>query len=291
MRTPRRTGSLLAASAGIALTLALAACGTDSDPETGGNGGGGESPDASEPLSVAASPTPHTRILEYVRDNLAEDAGLDLEIREFTDYVLPNTAVDSGEVDANFFQHRPYLDDFNANQGTDVVPVVNVHLEPLGLYSSSLDDVAALGEGDTVAVPNDATNEGRALALLADNGVIELREGVGAEATLADITDGGGLEFQELAAETLPRSLEDFDAAVINGNFAIEAGLAPAEDALALEEAEGNPYANFLAVRAGNEDDPRVRTLAELLNSEEVRQFIEDTFDGSVIPAFGTPAS
>ncbi|MGK5533691.1 MetQ/NlpA family ABC transporter substrate-binding protein [Streptomyces sp. URMC 129] len=281
MRTHLKTGAVAAATA--ALALGLTACGTDSDPDTGRGDGGGT--DASAPLTVAASPTPHAQILEFVRDNLAEEAGLDLRIREFTDYVLPNTAVDSGEVDANFFQHQPYLDDFNANQHTDLVPVADVHLEPLGLYSSAVDSAADLGEGATVAIPNDATNGGRALTLLADNGLIELADGTGADATLADITDDHGLAFEELEAATLPRSLEDFDAAVINGNYAIEADLVPAEDALLLEEADGNPYANLLAVKAGNEDDPRVRTLAELLTSDEVRQFIEDTYRGSIVPA------
>ncbi|MFD5316247.1 MetQ/NlpA family ABC transporter substrate-binding protein [Streptomyces sp. NPDC127098] len=291
MRTPNgnpvRTGVLLAAT--TALALGLVACGTDSDPDTGGDNG--DQADASAPLTVAANPVPHAQILEFVRDNLAEDAGLNLEVREFSDYVLPNTAVESGEVDANYFQHKPYLDQFNADQGTDIVPVINVHLEPLGLYSNSVTDPGELGEGSTIAIPNDATNEGRALHLLAENGLIELNEGVGAEATLNDIADDHGITFQELEAATLPRALEDVDAAIINGNYALEADLAPAEDAIILESAEDNPYANFLAVKAGNEDDPRVQTLAELLNSDEVRQFIEDQYDGSVIPAFGTPAS
>ncbi|ONK15678.1 MetQ/NlpA family ABC transporter substrate-binding protein [Streptomyces sp. MP131-18] len=294
MRTSLKTGTLLAATA--ALTLSLAACGTDSDPDTGGNGGAdGEAGEGQEtptgPLSVAANPVPHAAVLTFVEENLAEEAGLELDIREFTDYVLPNTAVDSGEVDANYFQHQPYLDDFNENQGTDIVPVVNVHLEPLGLYSNALDSADALAEGDTVAIPNDATNAGRALKLLADNGVIELAEDAGAEATVGDITDDRGLSFEELEAATLPRALEDFDAAVINGNYAIEADLSPVDDSLLLEAAENNPYANFLAVKAGNEEDPRVRTLAELLNSAEVEQFIEDTYDGAVVPAFGAPAS
>ncbi|MEV1010973.1 MetQ/NlpA family ABC transporter substrate-binding protein [Streptomyces sp. NPDC049881] len=289
MRTSVRTTTLVASAA--ALALALTACGTDSDPDTGGDADGGDQQDVSQTLTVAATPVPQAEILEFVRDNLAEDAGLDLDVQEFTDYVLPNTAVESGEVDANFFQHKPYLDDFNANQGTDIVPVVNVHLEPLGLYSNSLTDAADLAEGATIGIPNDTTNEGRALKLLADNGVIELNEGVGADATLADIADDRGLQFEELEAATLPRALDDLDAAVINGNYALEADLSPADDALVLEEAEGNPYANFLAVKSGNEDDPRIEILAELLNSDEVRQFIEDTYQGSVVPAFGAPAA
>ncbi|MFE1359338.1 MetQ/NlpA family ABC transporter substrate-binding protein [Streptomyces harbinensis] len=287
MRTHLRTATLVASAA--ALTLSLAACGTDSDPNSGDDAG--SSPGDSQQITVAASPNPHAQILDFVRDNLAEDAGLSLTVQEFSDYVLPNTAVDSGEVDANFFQHQPYLDDFNANHSTDIVPVVNVHLEPLGLYSKSLDSLDGLTEGSTIAIPDDASNGGRALQLLAQNDVIELKDGVGANAVLGDITDDRGITFTELEAASLPRALDDFDAAIVNGNYALEVGLSPDEDAIALEEAEGNPYANFLAVKAGNEDDPAVQTLARLLNSDEVKQFIEDTYPGSVIPAFGTPGA
>ncbi|GAA4927255.1 MetQ/NlpA family ABC transporter substrate-binding protein [Streptomyces coeruleoprunus] len=277
----------LTAFAGItALALGLTACGTASDPASAGSGPA----DASKPLVVAASPTPHADILTYVKDNLAEKAGLKLEVKEFTDYVLPNTATQQGQVDANYFQHKPYLDDFNKKNGTTIVPVVNVHLEPLGLYSKKLKSLKELKPGQTVAVPNDTTNEGRALKLLADNGVITLKAGVGSDAKLSDITDKKGLEFKELEAATVPRALNDVDAAVINGNYAIEAKLAPAKDALALEKAEGNPYANFLAVKKGNESDPRVKKLAGLLNSPEVKKYIEDTYQGSVAAAFGPAA-
>ncbi|MBN3930056.1 MetQ/NlpA family ABC transporter substrate-binding protein [Streptomyces verrucosisporus] len=269
-----------AALATTALALSLTACGTDSDPAASGGPG-----NADAPLTVAASPTPHADILGFVRDNLAEKAGLKLEVREFTDYVLPNTATENGEVDANYFQHKPYLDDVNAKQGTHLVPVTGVHLEPLGLYSSTLKKASELGAGDTVAVPNDTTNEGRALKLLDDHGLIELKDGAGQDATLADIADAKGLEFKELEAAALPRSLEDVDAAVVNGNYAIEAGLEPAEDALALEAAEGNPYVNLLVVKEGNEDDPRVRKLADLLVSQEVADFIEKEYRGSVVAA------
>jgi D-methionine transport system substrate-binding protein len=275
----------LATFTGItALAVGLTACGTASDPAASGSGSGD---DASKPLVVAASPTPHADILTYVKDNLAEKAGLKLEVKEFTDYVLPNTATQDGQVDANYFQHKPYLDDFNKKNKTTIVPVVDVHLEPLGLYSQKLKSLKDVKPGQTVAVPNDTTNEGRALKLLADNGLIALKPGVGADAKLSDITDKKGLEFKELEAATVPRALSDVDAAVINGNYAIEAKLTPAEDALALEKSEGNPYANFLAVKDGNEDDPRVRKLAELLNSPEVKKYIEDTYKGSVVPAFG----
>ncbi|MFF0064378.1 MetQ/NlpA family ABC transporter substrate-binding protein [Streptomyces sp. NPDC005279] len=274
-----------AAAATAALGLGLTACGTASDPAA--KSGSGAKADESGALVVAASPTPHADILNYVKDNLAKKAGLKLEVKEFTDYVLPNTATESGQVDANFFQHKPYLDDFNKKNNTHIVPVVNVHLEPLGLYSKKVKDLKELKSGQTVAVPNDTTNEGRALKLLADNGLITLKSGVGSGAKLSDIQDKKGLEFKEIEAATLPRALNDVDAAVINGNYAIEADLKPAKDSLALEKAQGNPYANFLAVKEGNEKDARVQKLAELLNSPQVKKFIEDTYAGSVVPAFG----
>ncbi|WP_030192855.1 MetQ/NlpA family ABC transporter substrate-binding protein [Streptomyces sp. NRRL S-87] len=285
----KNTKLTAAALATAGLALGLTACGTSSDPSSAT--GDGAKADGSKPLVVAASPVPHADILKFVKDNLAAKAGLKLEVKEFTDYVLPNTATQQGQVDANYFQHKPYLDDFNAKNKTDIVPVVNVHLEPLGLYSKKVKALTDLKAGQTVAVPNDTTNEGRALQLLAANGLIKLKDGVGTSAKLSDITDKKGLEFKELEAATVPRALNDVDAAVINGNYALEADLKPAKDALALEKAEGNPYANFLAVKRGNENDPRVRKLAELLNSPEVKKFIADTYDGSVIPAFGKPAA
>ncbi len=226
-----------------------------------------------------------------MKDKLAAKEGLKLEVKEFTDYVLPNTATEQGQVDGNYFQHKPYLDDFNKKNNTHVVPVVNVHLEPLGLYSKKVKALSDIKPGQTVAVPNDTTNEGRALQLLAANNLITLKEGVGTSAKLSDITDKKGLEFKELEAATVPRALSDVDAAVINGNYALEANLAPAKDALALEKAEGNPYANFLAVKDGNQNDPRIQKLAKLLNSDDVKKFIEEKYQGSVVPAFGTPAS
>ncbi|MFJ3902588.1 MetQ/NlpA family ABC transporter substrate-binding protein [Streptomyces sp. NPDC090025] len=278
-------------TAGIAATAALAlgltACGTASDPSSTKDAAGS----ADKPLVVAASPTPHADILNFVKDKLAAKEGLKLEVREFTDYVLPNTATESGQVDANFFQHKPYLDDFNKKNNTHIVPVVNVHLEPLGLYSKKVTTLKDIKAGQTIAVPNDTTNEGRALHLLAENGLITLKAGVGTDAKLSDIADKKGLEFKELEAATVPRALNDVDAAVINGNYAIEAKLNPAKDALAVEKAEGNPYANFLAVKQGNEKDARVQKLVKLLNSPEVKKYIEDTYKGSVIPAFGAPAA
>ncbi|MGW1429000.1 MetQ/NlpA family ABC transporter substrate-binding protein [Streptomyces sp. NPDC002431] len=270
-----------------ALALGLTACGTSSAP---GAKSDGAKADTSKPLVVAASPTPHADILGFVQKNLAKKAGLELEVKEFTDYVLPNTATETGQVDANFFQHQPYLDDFNAKKNTHLVPVGTVHLEPLGLYSKKVKDLKDIKAGQTVAVPNDTTNEGRALQLLAENGLITLKDGVGSSGKLSDITDKKGLEFKELEAATVPRALNDVDAAVINGNYAIEADLKPAKDALVLEKADGNPYANIIAVKKGNEKDARVQKLLELLHSDEVKKFIEDTYQGSVVPAFGTAA-
>ncbi|MES5822286.1 MetQ/NlpA family ABC transporter substrate-binding protein [Streptomyces sp. RG80] len=275
--TAKLTTAVLAAGT---LTFGLTACGSEDATSAG-------SSDTSGPLVVAASPVPHAEILNYVKDNLAKKAGLDLEVKEFTDYVTPNTATEDGSVDANYFQNQPYLDDFNKKNGTHIVPVVTVHLEPLGLYSHKVKSADALKSGATIAVPNDSVNEARALKLLDANGIITLKDGVGNDATPADIAKNPkNLEFKELEAAQTPRSLDDVDAAVINGNYAIEADLKPADDALVLESATDNPYGNFLAVKDGNEDDPRVKKLAKLLTSAEVKKFIEDKYAGSVIPSF-----
>ncbi|WP_031486764.1 MetQ/NlpA family ABC transporter substrate-binding protein [Streptomyces bicolor] len=274
--TAKFTTAVLAAGA---LTLGLTACGSDKDSGS----------DASGPLTVAATPTPQGEILTYIKDNLAQKAGLELQVKEFTDYVTPNTAVQQGEVDANYFQHQPYLDDFNKKNGTDIVAVPNatVHLEPLGVYSQGVKKLTDLKKGATIALPNDTTNEARALKLLEANGVIKLKAGAGYEATPKDIAaNPKNIEFKELEAAQLPRSLGDVDAAVINGNYALEADLSPAEDAIAAESPENNPYGNFLAVKKGNEDDPRVQKLAKLLTSPEVKKFIEDKYDGAVVAAF-----
>ncbi|MBC7271631.1 MAG: MetQ/NlpA family ABC transporter substrate-binding protein [Streptomyces sp.] len=272
--TAKITAAVLAAGA---LTLGLTACGSEQDAAS----------DTSGPLVVAATPVPHAEVLNYVKDNLAEKAGLDLEVKEFTDYVTPNTATEDGSVTANYFQTEPYLEDFNQKNGTHLVSVASVHLEPLGLYSEKTDKTDGLKDGATIAVPNDTVTEARALQLLAANGLITLKDGAGTSATTADITDNPkNLKFKELEAAQTPRSLKDVDAAVINGNYALEADLKPAEDALVLESPENNPNVNLLVVKEGSEDDPRVKKLADLLTSDEVRKFIEDNYDGSVIPSF-----
>ncbi|MBW8797179.1 MAG: MetQ/NlpA family ABC transporter substrate-binding protein [Streptomyces sp.] len=275
--TAKLTTAVLAAGA---LTFGLTACGSDKGSASG-------SGDYSGPLVVAASPTPHAEILDYIKDNLAKKAGLDLEVKEFTDYITPNTATEDGSVDANYFQNKPYLDDFNEKRGTHIVPVVTVHLEPLGLYSHKVKSADALKSGATIAVPNDAVNEARALKLLAANDLITLKAGAGSEATPQDIAKNPkNLKFKEVEAAQTARSLDDVDAAVINGNYAISAGIKPAADALVLESAKDSPYGNFLAVKKGNEKDPRVKKLAKLLTSPEVKKFIEDKYQGSVIPSF-----
>ncbi|NVI32355.1 MULTISPECIES: MetQ/NlpA family ABC transporter substrate-binding protein [Streptomyces] len=271
--------TLLTAAAGaLTLGLTLTACGSGSGPD--------DASGAEGPLVVGATPTPAGEILEYVRKNLAKDAGLDLDVKEFTDYVLPNTALQEGTLDANLYQHQPYLDEFNQSKGTELVALDEIYLPPTGVYSEKVKDIADLPKGATVAVPNDVTNEGRALNLLAEEGLIELKKGAGADASPSDIAKNPkNITIKELDPAQLPRSLSDVDAAAINNNFALDAGLSPREDAILLEEAKDNPYNNVLAVKKGNENDPRVKKLAELLTSPEVKKFIEDTYKGSVIPA------
>jgi D-methionine transport system substrate-binding protein len=269
-----RLALFLAASSA---TVVLAACG----------GGDAEISAADEPLRVGASPVPHAEILRFIDEDLAADAGLDLEIVEFTDYVQPNVALDDGSLDANYFQTVPYLEEQEASAGYDFAALEPVHIEPLGIYSSTLTDLAELADGATVAIPNDPTNAARALRLLEANDLITLADTGDAAPTSLDIEGNPkNLEISEVEAAQVPRALADVDIAVINGNYAIEADLVPAEDALALEEAEGNPNANLVVVRTGDEDDERIQQLEELLHSDEVRQFIEDTYEGAVIPAF-----
>lgn len=278
MRNVLKTTIAVAAAAGIA--LAASACSSSSSDSAA-------KVDPNKPLTVVASPTPHAQILQYIKDNLAAKAGLNLDIKVVNDYVTPNTSVQDGSADANYFQTVPYLTDFNKKQGTDIVSVEAVHLEPLGLYSHKAKAVADLADGAQIAVPSDAVNENRALKLLADNNLITLKSGAGTTATVQDVASNPKhLKFKELEAAQLPRALDDVDAAVINGNYAIGASLKPAKDALVLEKADGNPNGNILSVKKGHENDPRVQKLAQLLHSDEVKKYITDTFQGSVIPSF-----
>lgn len=243
---------------------------------------------AEEPVSirVGATPVPHAEILNFIQENLSEERNLTIEVIEFTDYVQPNTALDEGELDANYFQHLPYLEEFNDGHGTSLVPVVAVHIEPLGVYSESITDLSEIEGGAIVGIPNDVTNGGRALKLLEDNGLIELDPDI-QNPTVIDVVENPlNLEFAELEAAQLPRSLPDTTISVINGNYAIEAGFTPADDALALESGEDNPYANYLVVNEGNEEELGVQILAQLLTTDDVRAFIEENYEGSVIAAF-----
>lgn len=276
VRPTRRT--LLALAAGLTASATLAACGGDGT--TGGSASGGES----KTLKVGVNPVPHGEILTFVKENLAQEAGLDIEVVEFTDYVQPNEALDAGDLDANYFQHQPYLDEQKKAAGYDFVSLGAVHLEPLGVYSEKVKDLKELSGDSTVAIPNDPSNAGRALKLLAENGVLELEDTGDLAPTVADVKDGGP-EVVELEAAQLPRSLGDVDAAVINGNYAIEADLSPVDDSLALEKAEGNPYANLLVVRSEDAENEQLKKLAELLRSDETKKFIKDKYAGTVIPA------
>ncbi len=260
----------------LALGL-FAACGGNDDTEGGLT------------IKVGASPAPHAEILEEAKTLLAEE-GITLEIVEFQDYVLPNEAVQSGELDANYFQHGPYLEQFNEENGTDLVSVAKIHYEPYGIYAGKTASIEELKDGAQIAVPNDATNEARALLLLEQGGLIKLKEGVGIGATVLDIEENPkDLEIVELEAALIPRSLQDVDLAVINGNYAIEAGLNAATDALATESADSvgaDTFANILCVKAGNENNEGVQALIKVLTSDEIKDFINSTYEGAVVPVF-----
>ena len=241
-----------------------------------------------EKLVVGASPAPHAEILEAARDLLA-DKGYDLEIVEYTDYVQPNNALESGDLDANYFQHKPYLDTFNEENGTHLVSAGAIHYEPFGIYAGKSDSLDELADGAEVLVPNDVTNEARALLLLQDQGLLTLKEDAGLTATINDITENPkNLDIVELEAAQLPRSLQDADIAVINGNYAIEAGL-KVTDALAVEASDSlaaQTYGNVVAVREGDEESDKTKALMEVLTSDDIKEFIETKYDGAVVPLF-----
>jgi D-methionine transport system substrate-binding protein len=236
-------------------------------------------------ISVAASPTPHAEILAVAAEVLAEQ-GITLDIVEFTDYVQPNTVVENGEIDANYFQHVPYLDNFNEENGTHLVSVAGIHVEPMGIYAGKTASFDDLADGAQIAVPNDATNEARALLLLEAQGLITLKDGAGINATKLDIEENPlNLDIVEVEAAQLPRMLTDVDMAVINCNYALDADLNPVEDAIAIEDSS-SAYVNVLVVKEGNENDPGIQALVEALQSEEVRTFIEETYNGAVVAVF-----
>jgi D-methionine transport system substrate-binding protein len=240
-------------------------------------------------IVVGATPTPHAEILGVVKPLLAEQ-GYELEIMEFTDYILPNQTLDTGELDANYFQHQPYLDEYNTLNGTSLVTIATVHYEPFGVYPGKTATLDALPDGAQIAVPNDGTNEARALLLLEAQGLITVRPDAGLSATINDITDNPkNLQIVELEAAQTARSLQDVDVAVINGNFAIQAGLNVESDSIAKEDKASlaaTTFANILVVRPGDENREDLKALAAALRSEEVRTFIETTYEGAVIPTF-----
>lgn len=242
----------------------------------------------SKKITVAASSAPHAEILEQCIPILAEQ-GYTLEIKVMDDYIIPNTSTESGDVDANYFQHQPYLDDFNANNGTHLVTVTRVHYEPYGIYAGTCDSLDAIPDGAQIAVPNDTTNEARALLLLEANGIIKLADGVGLTATKNDIVENPkNVDILEMEAALLPAQLDEVAVAVINGNYAIEAGLKVSE-ALAAEKADSEAaqtYANILVVKEGNENVEKIQALSKVLTSDEVRDYINNTYDGAVVPIF-----
>jgi D-methionine transport system substrate-binding protein len=257
----------------LTLVLSLAACGGKSNEKT---------------IKVGATPAPHAEILEVIKEELAKE-GWTLEIVEFNDYVQPNQALEDGELDANYFQHVLYLNQFNDEYGTHLVNAGGIHYEPFGIYAGKTTSLDALADGAKIGVPNDATNEARALLLLEQEGLIKLKEGVGLNATKDDIVENTkNFDIVEINAELLPASLPDLDIAVINGNYAIDAGLKVSE-ALAIEAADGAAteyYQNVIAVKEGNENSEKIQALLKALKSDAVKQFIQNTYNGAVVPLF-----
>lgn len=277
----------------LTLVVMLAACGSDNNASSGStastapSAGASSAPSAAEPVTlvIGASPVPHAEILKAIAPQL-EAEGIKLEIKEFTDYVQPNVQLAEGELDANFFQHKPYLDDQNQKNGWSLTSVVAVHVEPFGAYSKKIKSIDELKDGAKVAIPNDATNGGRALILLAKNGLITLKDPTNIASTKSDIVENKkNLKIIELEAANLPRQLAEVDLALINSNYALEAGLVPTKDALFIESGD-SPYANLLVTRPEDKDKDAIKKLAAALTSAEAKKFIEDKYQGSIVPAF-----
>lgn len=280
---------LLGLLLGVSLVGSLVGCAGNSDNAgtTAGSGNGNASGE-DKVIKVGASVTPHAEILEAIKDDLKKE-GYTLEIVEYNDYVLPNTALESGDLDANYFQHKPYLDDFNEKNGTHIVSAASIHYEPFGLFAGKESDLSNLKDGAVIAVPNDATNEARALLLLEANGLIKLKDGVGVAATVLDIEENPhNIEIKELEAAQVARATKDVDIIAVNGNYALEAGI-KIEDALALESADSvaaQTYANIIAVKSGNENSEKTKALVNALKTEKVKKFIEENYNGAVVAIF-----
>ena len=270
------TGLLLAA-------LTIAGCGGDSKPAASSSS---SSSSSAKVLKIGATPVPHAEILEIVKPILAKQ-GIDLQVVEFSDYVQPNLALNDKELDANFFQHEPYLDNFiSEHKDVKLVNAGGIHIEPMGIYSKKVKDLKELKDGASIAIPNDPTNGGRSLLLLQKAGLLKLKDGVNEKATVQDITENPhNFKFQEVEAAQVPRTLDDVDAAVINTNYAMQVNLVPTKDALFMED-NTSPYVNILAVRDGDENRPEIQALIKALQSKEVKDFINEKYKGAVVPAF-----
>lgn len=264
--------------------LAFIGCGDTADKKgSEANASANNASAASQIITVGATPVPHAEILEFVKADLANE-GFELVVKEFNDYVQPNLATDSGELDANFFQHIPYLEEFNKNKGTALVSVAGIHLEPMGVYSRKHSSFTIVSDGVSIAVPNDPTNESRALDIIAKTGVVTFKESA-LKTPLDIVSNPKNIVFKELEAAQMPRALDDTDFAVINSNFAMAAGLKPTEDSLVMED-KSSPYVNVLVVKAGNEESAKTKALIKALQSEKVKAFIEEKYQGAVVPAF-----
>lgn len=262
-------------------TSLIAGCGSAPEENNTANNGG----DQVTTLKVGATAVPHEEILKHIAPTLEKD-GVKLDIVPFNDYIQPNVQLAEGALDANYFQHIPYLEEFSASRGLDLTHIAAVHIEPIGAYSQKVKSIEELKEGATIAIPNDLTQVGRALALLDKNGVLKLKEGVGINGTVKDIVENKkNFEIKELEAAMLPRVLGDVDLAIINTNYALEADLVPTEDALIIEDKD-SPYVNVLAVKTKDKDNEALQKLAKALNSEEVKTFINEKYKGAVVPAF-----
>lgn len=283
--------SFLLSGAAVLGSFALTACGGNSaTSSSAATSGAATSSSASNGtvITVGASPSPHAEILKAVEDEI-KAAGYELKVVEYNDYVQPNVALSEGDLDANYFQHKPYLDNYNQENGTDLVSAAAIHFEPMGIYAGKSSDIKNVPDGAKIAVPSDATNEARALLLLQDQGVLKLKDGVGLEATKNDIAENPhNVEFVEVEAASVPRTLQDADFGVINGNYALSAGL----DTTATLASEGagseaaKTYANIVAVRKGEDATEKTKALVAALTSDTAKKFIEDTYKGSVIPVF-----
>ena len=283
MRKGKLKKALALALTGAVIIGAFAGCGAKKDSSSD------TKKEETKKIVIGASPSPHADILKVAKKELKKE-GYELEIKEYSDYVQPNTALESGDLDANYFQHKPYLDDFNKKKKTHLVSAGMIHYEPFGIFPGKTKTLKDLKKGATVAVPNDTTNEARALLLLQDQGLIKLKDGAGLTATKKDIVENKkDLAIKEIEAAQIPRSLKDVDIAVVNGNYALQAGLKVNKDALATEDADSvgaKTYGNIVAVKKGNEKLAATKALIKALKSDTVKKYITDKYDGAVVPLF-----